>query len=284
MNVQWEDLRFLEAIERTGKVAAAARELNVSLSTLYRRVSELEADIGQLCLYRGPAGGTLTETGHTLALVGRRTRKSVDEVLSQLRAQATKVEGEVSLTTVIALLPFIEEPLARLSAAHPSLHVTLHLGDDGPSVREREVDVALAIMKRPPQGCWGRRLTTLRSGVFATKEAAAREPRRFLVRSLAEVHSPESAWERAHAQHVAARVPYHALPSLCARGLGAALLPHLLASKHPKLVELPEYSKTMEPLDRPLWLLTHGDLRRVPRVLAVMDALAATFAPQEARS
>ncbi|PZR15372.1 MAG: hypothetical protein DI536_07925 [Archangium gephyra] len=53
MKLEWEDLRLLEAIERTGKVAAAARELGLSLSTLYRRVGLLESSVGHVCLLRG---------------------------------------------------------------------------------------------------------------------------------------------------------------------------------------------------------------------------------------
>lgn len=277
MKLEWEDLRLLEAIERTGKVAAAARELGLSLSTLYRRVGLLESSIGHVCLLRGAQGGTLTDTGRALAGVGRRTRKSIDEVLSELRAQSTRVEGEVTLTTVIALMPFLEKPLAALERAHPSLHVTVHLGDDGPSVREREVDLALAIVKRPPQGCWGRRIATLKAGVFGTKDAIAREPRKFLVRSLNEVHSPESAWEREHVKHVAARVPYFAMASLAARGVGLTMLPHLLTAPYPELVEVPEYAKSLAAMERPLWILTHADLRKVPRVSTVMNAVADAF-------
>lgn len=277
MKVEWEDLRFLEAIERTGKVASAARELNVSLSTLYRRIAELEHSLGYLCLQRGPSGGSLTETGRALAQVGRRTRKSVDEVLAQLRTQSTKVEGEVSLTTVVSLLPFLEAPLATLKKQHPALHVSLHLGDDGSSVREREVDLALAIMKRPPQGCWGRKLLKLRSGVFATREALARDPQQWVVRAQAEQYSPESTWEREHARTIAARAPFFAMVPLAAEGLGLTLMPRLLASKHPQLQEVPEYTKLMEPLDRTLWLLTHPDHRKVPRIDAVMDVLIEAF-------
>lgn len=284
MKVEWEDLRLLEAIERSGKVAAAARELGLSLSTLYRRVAFLETSIGQVCLLRGSNGGTLTETGRALAGVGRKTKKSVDEVLGQLRAQSTKVEGEVSLTTVIPLMPFLEAPLAALRKQHPALHVTVHLGDDGPSVREREVDLALAIVKRPPQGCWGRKLTVLKAGVFGTKEAAAREPHAFIARSLKEVHSQESAWEREHIKQVAARVPYFAMASLAARGVGLVMLPHLLANPHAELVEVPAYAKSLASMERPLWILTHPDLKKSPRVMTVMDAVADAFDLSASRS
>ncbi|MCB9598953.1 MAG: LysR family transcriptional regulator [Sandaracinus sp.] len=276
MDLRWDDLRYLEAIQRCGKVSAAARDLGIGSSTLYRRVAELESRLDRVCLHRGPSGGTLTPVGEELAEIGRRTRDGLSTVEGRLRAEATGVSGEVRLTTVQALLPFVEAPLAELTTTHPELHVTLHLGDDGPSVRAREADVALAVMKRPPEGCWGRRVTKLRYGVYATRAAAARKPRRWLLRAMAEQSAPEAAWERKHAGDVAVRAPFDALVSLCARGAGLALLPTLLASRHRGLVEVADAPST-QGLDRPIWLLTHPDLRKTPRILAVLDALARPF-------
>ena len=277
MDLQWEDVRYLEVIERTGTVASASRELGLSASTLYRRVAMLEEAVGRPCIHRGVADGTVTDAGRALAQVGRRTRKALSEVFGQLRAQEVELEGEVSLTTVAALLPFVEEPLKHFTSRHPLLRATLHLGDDGPSVRDREVDVALGVMRRPPPGCWGRKLVRLPYGVFATKEAAAARPRRWLVRSLSETSSPESAWEREHAEHVTVRAPFAALPPLCAQGLGLCLTPKLLAAKQPGLVELHEFKEGLAGLERTIWLLTHPDQRKTPRIVALMDALAEGF-------
>jgi len=277
MELPWNDLRYLEALDRTGKVGLAARELGLSVSTLYRRMAELEQEVGELCLKRSPGGATLTDFGRSLAQVGRKTRSGLNEVLTQLRARETQIEGEVSLTTVVALLPLIEPPLAELTLQHPKLHVTLHLGDDGPSVRQREVDVALGVMRRPPPGCWGRKVKQFPFGVFATREAAARQPRRWVVRSLAEGTSAEAAWERAHTEQLAARAPFHALVDLCAAGMGLGLMPKALAARHAQLVELREFAPKLGGLERTAWLLCHPDQRRTPRVVALMNALAGAF-------
>ncbi len=273
MTIQWDDLRYLEAVERHGSVHAAARELGLSVSTVYRRVTTLEEAIGEPCLIRGSSGAALSDTGQALARVGRRTSKSLAEVLASLRDRATLVEGVVSVTTVEALMPFIQAPLAALCEQYPALEVSLHLGDSGPSVRDHEVDVALAITPRPPAGCWGRRVARLAYGVFATREAAARSPRRWVLRAQTESSSPESAWERSNAEHVAMRAPFHALVSLCAEGVGLGLIPRFIASRHQNLVELSEYAASVKKLDRTLWVLTHPDRRKTPRVRAVMAAL-----------
>lgn len=272
----WDDVRFLEALQRAGRVNAAARAERVSVSTFYRRIAELEKHTGQPCLVRSAHEGALTEFGQSLAQVGSRMRSGLVEVFGALRERETTLEGEVSLTTVEALLPFVEPALVKLTQRQPGLHVVLHLGDRGPSVRRREVDVALAVMKRAPEGCFGRRLVALESGVFATR-AALQRPRRWVLRSLNEADSPESAWEREHAKGaLAVRAPFHALVSLCAAGAGLALLPSLLAQRH-ALVEVPEFRASAAHLTRPVWCLTHTGLKRSPRVVALSAALASVF-------
>lgn len=276
----WDDLRYLEALERTGKVGAAARELGISVSTFYRRAAELERSCGQLCLKRTPTGATLTEFGSGLAAVGRRTRGGLHEVFSQLHATQTELRGEVSITTVVALLPLLTHPLAEVTCAHPGIQVSLLLGDDGPSVRRREVDIAIGVMQRPPPGLLSRRLLALPSAVFATPEAAKRTPRRWVGRAMAERSSPEFAWEVAHATDIAVRAPFHAAVELCAAGAGLALMPRLFAAQHPQLVELREFAHHVAPLERTMYLLTHPDQRKTPRVVAVARAIAATFGKQ----
>lgn len=272
MTIQWDDLRYLEAVERHGSVSAAARELGLGQSTLYRRITALEEAVGQPCLIRGTSGASLSDAGRALAQVGRRTSKSLAQVISSLQDKTAQVEGVVSLTTVESLFPFIQRPLIEVCEQHPTLSVSLHLGDSGPSVRDHEVDIALAIIPRPPAGCWGKRVARLGYGVFATKSAAARSPRRWVARPRGE-NSPEAAWERAHAGPVTIYAQFHTLISLCAEGVGLALMPKLLAAPHANLIELPEYAASVKKLERILWVLTHPDRRKTPRIRTVMSAL-----------
>lgn len=277
MNIVWEDVRYLEAVGRTGSVGEAARELDVSASTVYRRIGALESAVGYPCLARGPGAAVLTEMGAELAQVGRRTRKEISGVMGRARAQESAIAGEVSLTTVAALLPFLVAPIGELTARHP-LRITITLGDKGPSVRDREVDVAIGVMQRPPPGCWGRRLGRLPYGVYGTAEVLARAPEPLWVaRALTESYSPESAWERAHATQVATRAPFEALVSLVAGGVGLGLIPRVIAEQHPRLVEVKEHRAGVASLERTAWILTHPDLRKTPRVKALMDALTSRF-------
>lgn len=277
----WEDLRILDAVVRAGTIANAARDLDVSVSTVYRRIAALEEATGQSCIVRGDGEVVLTDAGRALAKVAASTRHSLLDVQGAFRARETRIVGDISLTTVESLLPYLAKPIAEITAQHP-VTVSLSLTDRGPSVRDREVDVAIAIVRRPPPSCWGRKLCKLPYGVFGTKQAIARKPPLWVLREEAERSSPESAWERAHAGHAAARAKFSAVVDLCAMGVGLALLPKLLAKMKSSLIEAPGFEDTHGHLTRTVWILTHEDQRKTPRIAALVDALARHFAEFEA--
>lgn len=270
----WDDLRYLEAIERTGNLRSAARDCGVSLATLYRRVAELEARAGHRCLSRHK-GTSLTPFGRSLAALGKRVRGGLSEVLGAVSAKDTAISGVVSVTTVLALFPLVREQLTRLVHKHPGLAIELHLGDNGPSVRRREVDVALTVMPRPPIGVWGRRVGTLVGGIFGQAQFHAPGKRQWVLRTIDEATSPESAWERQHvtSEPVVARAPFHAVVSLCAAGAGLGLIPRIIADAH-GLPEVVAFRESTAHLVRPMWVVSHEDLRRSARVVAVRGALA----------
>lgn len=54
-------------------------------------------------------------------------------------------------------------------------------------------------------------------------------------------------------------------------GVGVALLPTVLARTMPELVPLPALGQREE---LPLWLVSHQDLLRIPRVRVIFDAIA----------
>lgn len=276
--MSWDDVRHLEAVDRLGSVAAAARELGISASTVYRRVAALEESVGEPCLVRGPGKAVLTERGRELARVGRAMRTSLAQVAGAARARETEVRGEVSLTTVEGFLPYLVRPIAALTAQHPELRVSLHLGESGPSVRRREVDVAIGVMPRPPAGCWGRRVLRIRYGVFGTRAALDRRPApRWVVSGPALQHTPEAEWERTHAHDVAASGSRAAMVAMMVEGVGVGLIPRPTAAAHAALVELKSHRASAQHLERTAWVLTHPDARKTPRIVVLMKALTAAL-------
>lgn len=63
-------------------------------------------------------------------------------------------------------------------------------------------------------------------------------------------------------------------------GFGKALLPHWFAEDAGGLVAVPTPAP---PPEREAWLLVHRDLKGVPRVRAVIDAVVAAFEAEQER-
>lgn len=272
--MRWDDLQHLEALARTGSATAAARELSIAASTVYRRIEALSESIGSPLLVRGAPDVRLTSAGTQLVELARRMKQGLAAVGQSTQARAAHPTGRVSLTTVEGFLPLLIEPLADLSARYPDLEIALHLGDSGPSVRRREVDVALGVMARPPRGLLGRRVLRIGFGVFGTEDAVARDPRRWVVVGPPLEHAPEAAWERKHAHRVAVAVgSRHAFYGLVRRGVGVGLMPRPVAQRYPELQEVEECAESAAQVERSAWTLIHPEMRDDARVRAVVDGL-----------
>ncbi len=276
--ITWDDLRYVEALDRLGSTRRASRELGASVSTVYRRIALLEAMVGARCVETGE-GGRLTETGAALAAIARQVEISLAEVAQRVRSAEKDVSGEVSLTTTEGFVPLIAPHLVRLAERHPRLRVALVIADQGPSVRRREVDVAISLVASPPPSLHGRRLFTVRYGVFGTAAAASARPLRWVVRGPAFSHPAQVEWEKQHVPSSAFRTTSVAATLALVRGgAGVAVLPRRLAELEPALVEIGSYQPSMPTLDRVAWILTHPDIQSAPPVRALVDALVSALA------
>src|SRR5258708_13668460 len=73
----WNDLRHFLAVARHGSTIAAAKALNLSQSTVHRRLLELEKQIGRNVVIRHATGYRLTEFGTGLQPWAEQVEKAV---------------------------------------------------------------------------------------------------------------------------------------------------------------------------------------------------------------
>ncbi len=271
----WDDLRYLEAVERLGSASRAGRELGAATSTVYRRIDALEKALRVRCLVRGEG---LTPVARELAELARRTGTSLVAIQRGAHQDHRAIDGSVTISTVDGFAPLLTEPMAALTASCPELRVNLHISNKGLSLRKRQADIALSVAERPGPHLIGRRLFAVDFGVFGTA-AHAEDPSRarWVVLGWPLQTTREARWERARVVPEAVAI---ATPSrrvfidMVLAGLGVGLLPRRLAAMHPALVELEEFRAQTDELTRPAWLLTHPELRGSERISVVMATLA----------
>ena len=93
-----EALGLIEAVHRTGSLAAAARELGVVPSALTYRVRQMEDALDVLLFDRSSRQARLTAAGHELLREGNRLLIELDSVAHRVKRVATGWEPQLTIT------------------------------------------------------------------------------------------------------------------------------------------------------------------------------------------
>jgi DNA-binding transcriptional LysR family regulator len=141
-------LKYFLATVRAGSVRAAAEALNVAASAVSRQIIEMEAEIGQPLLERGPRGVKPTEAGRAVA---EHARRQADEMLvlqDRLRRLQGLQEGTVRICCGGGFLAdLLDQGLARFAADYPGVAFKVTSSTtDGilAAVAQGEADIGLA--------------------------------------------------------------------------------------------------------------------------------------------
>lgn len=276
----WDDLRVFLAVARSGTLSAAARTLGQSQPTMGRRIAALEASLGQALFQRTPDGFVLTDEGTAVLAHAERMEADALALSRQLEGADAQLEGMLRVSTsdwfglhAMALV------CAELTARHPRITVALLTDARLYSLARREADVVVRIVPFDEPDVIQRRLMHMDYALYTAANAPA-DPgpeRRLVTMDVGFSEMPDAVWLRQqHPQgHVAFRSNNrHVQAVACAAGVGVAVLPCLLGDAHPGLRRVPLASP---PPGRDVWLGYHRDLRRLPRLRALVDLLIERF-------
>src|ERR1044072_520130 len=70
--LSWDDFRFVKAIADSRSLAGAATSLGVNHSTVFRRLGQIERQLGSRLFERGRAGYALTPSGEEMVELAER--------------------------------------------------------------------------------------------------------------------------------------------------------------------------------------------------------------------
>jgi len=283
--VDWDDLRTFLAIARHGTLSAAARALGVHQPTMGRRLAALEQRAGACLLQKTPRGYILTVAGEAILGNVERIEAEAMAVERQITGRDVRLEGVVRITTVESFAAEIMMPiLAVLRQRHPGISVELAAEVRNLNLIRREADVAVRMARLEQADLAVRRIGSLGFGLYASAGylearglpdfARGGEGHAVVLTQSDLMAGPEMVW-------LTGLLP-RAAPALCSNsryshraaalaGLGLACLTRYLGDAVP-LVRL--VTPVLPPV-RELWLAVHADIRHMPRIRAVTEALAA---------
>ena len=93
-----EALGLMQAVHRTGSMAAAARELGVVPSALTYRIRRMEDVLDVLLFDRSSRQAKLTEAGKELLREGNRVLSELDAIANRVKRVATGWEPQLTLS------------------------------------------------------------------------------------------------------------------------------------------------------------------------------------------
>nr|WP_250152343.1 LysR substrate-binding domain-containing protein [Ancylobacter radicis] len=136
---------LLKVVE-AGTLSAAAKQMDVPLATVSRRISELEAHLKTRMLNRSSRHLSLTEAGRLYVEASRRILEQVEEAERAAMGVHRDPKGRLTITAPIVFGRLHMVPIiAGFLADYPDIDVKLVLADRLLDLLESDVDVALRI-------------------------------------------------------------------------------------------------------------------------------------------
>ncbi|MFZ5708372.1 MAG: LysR family transcriptional regulator [Pseudomonadota bacterium] len=280
----WDEVRTAYQVARLGTVSGAADVLGVHHATVIRHIDALEGRLGAKLFQRHARGYTPTEAGRELMKIAQVTEDQFSQLAARIQGVGSDMAGEMIVTSLPGLSPLVTPTLARLQAAHPQLslryasetrvfrleygeaHIAIRAG-----ARPQEPDNVVQPFVRMPFGLYASQSYLDAFGRPENDDALVNH--RFVASLSSDARAPFFRW-------LAGQVPPDrimfrtndetAMRDAVEGGVGLGFLSPFVARKRPALIEV------MPPRDEwttTLWLVTHIDLHRTPKIQAVLAAL-----------
>lgn len=278
----WNDLRYLLAVARHHSTIAAGKALGLSQSTVHRRLSELEKRIGRQLVTRQSTGYRLTEFGEALLPYAERIETAIGDFERRVTDTARDLTGVIRVTCPEPIVYRMTQSklIDRFQTLHPGLRVEFMMSDRYLDLSKGEVDVAFRSGDTDDE-LVGRKIADSIWAVYASRGYIERHGKPEHVEDLS--HHLLVGFDEGLGNHRAAKWLKQVAPEarMSARnnsvlglvyavksGVGLGPLPTALGDAEQDLVRvlgpIPELARSWR-------LLTHPDLRRVPRIAAFFD-------------
>ncbi len=119
----WDEVRTAYQVARMGTVSGAAEVLGVHHATVIRHIDALEQRLGVKLFQRHARGYTATEAGRDLLQVAQATEDQFTQLAGRIKGQGEGVTGELVVTSLASISCFLVPVLADFQAENPGLIV-----------------------------------------------------------------------------------------------------------------------------------------------------------------
>jgi DNA-binding transcriptional LysR family regulator len=278
----WNDLRYFLAVAREGSTLGAAKALGVSQPTVQRRLAALEQRVGCELIESRPTGYCLTHLGRELLPFAQNIEQEVLAFAREISARDKSFSGSIRITCPETDLPRLLKPIFdRFRTQFPEVRLEFLVTDRALDLSRGEADVALRGGQPKDQSLVGRKLADVLWLLYASRTYVKRhrfpekladfEKHSIVIYTGALGELTPGRWLRSvvpNAKIAAYSNSVSGSLSAVRSGLGLAMLPALVGSAESDLLCV---WRPQPEVTEPFTLLVHPDMRKIPRVRALLD-------------
>ena len=177
LQANWDDLRLLLAVSRRGSLLQAGQLLGIAASTVSRRLTQLEAALGEPLVERGVEGCWLTARGQSLVEVAVAAEAGLRrQAVADVSGGQTELCGSVLVSAGEGFSSCVLQAASRFTSLHPRCSVELMVTADFHKIVRGAADIALRTAHLGEPSLIYRPMGKLAYGVFADARYLKRFP------------------------------------------------------------------------------------------------------------
>jgi DNA-binding transcriptional LysR family regulator len=296
------DLLLFARVAELGSFSRAAERLGVPKSTISRRVSALEARLGERLLQRTTRKLVLTEFGEAVLEHARHVAEDVEAASSLAAHRQVQPSGRLRVTMPGDLGNLVLAPmLAQFASKHPAVRLEIDLSSRFVDLIGEGYDVAIRMGElRDDASLAARRVAVFTNGLYASPAYLKRRgtpsaPEALLEHEALQVtsragdpmpwtlHRGAKRWSGVPPTRAMANSP-ELLMRMAVKGAGIAIVNDHFALAHVRRKELVCVLPQWRPAPVSAWAVFPGRRLMPAKTRAFIDALAAMLAGPECRA
>ena len=172
--LSWDDFRYVKAIAEARSLAGAAEAIGVNHSTVFRRLGQIEQQLGSRLFERGRAGYALTACGEQMVELAGRMNEDIVTFERKVTGQDLRPSGELRVTTSdVLLLHLLNDVLIGFRRAFPEIMLDIMVSNQRLNLSKRDADVAVRATYHNPDPLAGSKVARIAWAVFGPVERAS---------------------------------------------------------------------------------------------------------------
>ena len=283
--MNWESLKLFTTLVKYKNLRDTSKGLNLSHSTIFRRLNDLEEEIGCRLFDRRDGVYELTYEGMELSRLSQPAIESFQSIEKYIVGKDYKPNGNVKITMPTSFAyNVVSKHIKDFQSAFPDIHLELSISNLEIDMNTRDADIAIRIGNNPSNFLVGRQISLISWGVFASQEYILNNK---AVKKISDItkhkligasgslafHPTYKDLNDRFLSSIITKTDDLTMMSLLAKnGVGIAIMPNDL--KLPKLVKMCEFREVGP---NKLWVLTHPELKNLQRIKIVMNFLINIF-------